>query len=101
MTTSADVSLRELDGLDLLRDIPGRMLHVTADGAAWSAVPVPDLPPRELLELYYWMTLTRAVDIEIVKLSRKGLAFGKHLMCTGNDIHESPRSTAWPFTAEE
>jgi hypothetical protein len=29
VTTSADVSLHELDGLDLLRDIPGRMLQVT------------------------------------------------------------------------
>ena len=31
------------------------------------------------------MVLTRATDREITKLSRKGLAMGKHLMCTGNE----------------
>jgi 2-oxoisovalerate dehydrogenase E1 component len=89
MSTSANGTLvswfRDLDDLDLTRDLEGRSLRVTVDGVSWEPTRLPDLPAERYLELYYHMALTRAVDRDIVKLSRKGLAFGKHLMCTGNE----------------
>jgi 2-oxoisovalerate dehydrogenase E1 component len=77
--------LRDLNALDLARDLEGRTLRVTADGISWEPARFPDLPAERYLEFYYHMALTRALDHDIVKLSRKGLAFGKHLMCTGNE----------------
>src|SRR5258708_25577917 len=77
--------LRDLNDLDLTRDLEGRSLRVTVDGISWESPRVLDLPAERYLEFYYHMGLTRAVDREIVKLSRQGLAFGKHLMCTGNE----------------
>src|SRR5258706_459681 len=71
--------------LFLTRDLEGRLLRVTVDGISWESARLPDVPTERYLEFYYHMALTRAVDGEIVKLSRKGLAFGKHLMCTGNE----------------
>jgi 2-oxoisovalerate dehydrogenase E1 component len=78
-------SFRDLADLDLTRDLDGRVLEVTADGVSWQLRRPWELSTERLLDLYYYMVLTRAVDREIVKLSRKGLAFGKHLMCTGNE----------------
>src|SRR5258708_4119946 len=77
--------LRDLNDLDLTRDLEGRSLRVTVDGISWESPRLPEMPAERYLEFYYHMALTRAVDREIVKLSRKGLAFGKHLMCTGNE----------------
>jgi 2-oxoisovalerate dehydrogenase E1 component len=78
-------SFRDLEDLDLAKDLDGRVLQVTIDGVIWHTRRSSDLSTERLLKLYYFMVLTRAVDREIVKLSRKGLAFGKHLMCTGNE----------------
>jgi 2-oxoisovalerate dehydrogenase E1 component len=85
LNTSAVGSFRDLTSLDLAHDLDGRVLQVSADGVSWQPNRPCELPIERLLELYYYMALTRAVDREIVKLSRKGLAFGKHLMCTGNE----------------
>jgi 2-oxoisovalerate dehydrogenase E1 component len=78
-------ALRALEGLRLEREVQTRCLRIAADGITWEPVPAASLDAARLLDLYYYMALTRAVDREIVKLSRKGLAFGKHLMCTGNE----------------
>ena len=78
-------STRDLAHLDFFRDLKGRVLHVTSEGPSWEPRPVPDLSAPRLLELYHHMVLTRGVDREIVKLTRKAIAFGKHLMCTGNE----------------
>ncbi len=78
-------SFRELADLDLARDLDGHVLRVTADGLTREPRRTPSLPASQLLELYYHMGLTRAVDRELVKLMRKGFAFGKHLTCTGNE----------------
>lgn len=73
--------LREVDWA-----LEQRSLRVSLDTVAWEPVPSIEAMPRErLLTFYYQMALTRSVDREIVKLSRKGLALGKHLMCTGNE----------------
>jgi 2-oxoisovalerate dehydrogenase E1 component len=84
-TTVADV-YREIEELDPIRDLEDRSIHLTTDGVSWSPAPaLDDFSRSQLLRLYYQMSLTRAVDFEIVKLMRQGLAFGKHLMCTGNE----------------
>jgi pyruvate/2-oxoglutarate/acetoin dehydrogenase E1 component/TPP-dependent pyruvate/acetoin dehydrogenase alpha subunit len=92
VTTSSGVTvstvartLRDLQSIDFTRDLLRRTIRITSDGVSIVAAPESRLSSSELLELFYYMTLTRAVDLEIVKLSRKGLAFGKHLMCTGNE----------------
>jgi 2-oxoisovalerate dehydrogenase E1 component len=85
MNTTVFTSWDQLAELDVANDLNGRVLHVSAEGVSWIPRVSPDLSPSRLLELYYYMALTRAVDREIVKLLRKGLAFGKHLMCTGNE----------------
>jgi len=38
MNTSALPGYRELENVDLLRDLDGRSLHVTADGFSWHEV---------------------------------------------------------------
>lgn len=43
------------------------------------------LDKNECLNLYYWMRMTRAVDEKITVLYKQGKAFGKHLLCTGNE----------------
>lgn len=81
----AMAALRDLEPLHFERDLQQQVLRVTADGVRWQSLPAGSLETSQLLDLYYYMALTRVVDQEIVKLSRKGLAFGKHLMCTGNE----------------
>src|SRR5579864_4426154 len=78
-------SFRDLEDLNLTRDLDDRVLRVTVDGPSWQSRGPCELPTERLLELYYFMALTRAIDREIVKLFRKGRALGKHLMCTGNE----------------
>ena len=76
----------ELEQIDVARDLDQKSLHVSPSGLSW--VPVPTLggySKEHLLQLYYFMSLTRATDIEIVKMSRKGIALGKHLSCAGNE----------------
>lgn len=85
VTDSATVATcRDVQALDVTRDLDGRVLHVTADGLEWMT-PADTLPGRRLLDAYYYLVLTRAVDREIARLVRKGVALGKHLMCTGNE----------------
>ena len=85
MNPSVVSSWDRLADLDVVRGLDGRVLQVTSEGLSWEPFVSPDLSSERLLELYSFMALTRAVDREIVKLLRKGLAFGKHLMCTGNE----------------
>ena len=68
-------SFGDVAGLEVA-DLEGRVLQVTSDGISWRPCGAPNLSLDRLLELYYYMRLTRAVDREIVKLLRKGLAFG-------------------------
>lgn len=81
----APQSLRSLSDVDVARDLKHRVAHITLDGVTWAQTNIRNLENSQLIDLYYYMLLTRAVDTEIVKLTRKGLAFGKHLLCTGNE----------------
>jgi pyruvate/2-oxoglutarate/acetoin dehydrogenase E1 component/TPP-dependent pyruvate/acetoin dehydrogenase alpha subunit len=74
-----------LDAIDVARDLDGQVLRITRDGVSSAPIDRDRFSRTDLSKLYSYMALTRAVDREIVKLSRKGLAFGKHLMCTGNE----------------
>ena len=77
---------QELEQIDVTRDLEQKSLHVSASGLSWVPVPVIDgYSNDQLLRFYYHMSLTRATDLEIVKMSRKGIAQGKHLPCTGNE----------------
>src|SRR5262245_2201228 len=85
ISTLADI-YPELQQVDVVRDLEQKSLYVSTRGLSW--VPAPTLEAcsrEELLQLYYFMSLTRATDLEIIKMSRKGLALGKHLPCTGNE----------------
>lgn len=85
ISTLADI-YQELEHVDVARDLDQKSLHVSTSGFAWIPAPLLDgYSKPELLQLYYFMSLTRATDLEIVKMSRKGLALGKHLPCTGNE----------------
>lgn len=85
LSSLADI-YQELEQIDVARDLDQKSLHVSTRGLTWVPAPVLDgFSKEELLRLYYYMALTRATDIEIVKMSRKGLALGKHLPCTGNE----------------
>jgi len=85
ISTLADI-YSELEQVDVTRDLDQKSLHVSASGLTWVPAPALDgYSKDQLLQLYYYMSLTRATDIEIVKMSRKGIALGKHLPCTGNE----------------
>ena len=76
----------ELEQVDVTRDLNQKSLHISTSGLLWKPAPVLDnFSKEQLLEFYYYMSLTRAADIEILKMSRKGIALGKHLPCTGNE----------------
>ncbi len=80
------MSFSELSNLDYVKDLPGRSLLITTDGFEWRNTKALESYPRDLLlTFYYWIALTRGVDTEMVKLSRKGLALGKILRCIGNE----------------
>ena len=77
---------READQVRVPDDLETRSLQISSAGVSWRAAPhVGDFPKPVLLKLYRDMALTRATDREMVKFLRKGLAYGKHLMCTGNE----------------
>ena len=77
---------REVEHVDVPADLEHRSLHLSSDGLTWHDAPqIEDFPKPVLLKFYRDMALTRATDHEIVRFMRKGLAFGKHLMCTGNE----------------
>src|SRR5215831_13445761 len=86
MISTVPESYSDLERIDVSRDLQHRSLSVSADGAAWLDAPDMGAYTRdELLHLYYLMDLTRATDEEITKMSRKGLAYGKHCSCRGNE----------------
>lgn len=85
LSTLADI-YQELGQIDVSRDLDQKSLHVSTSGLSWIPAPLLDgYSKTDLLQLYYFMSLTRATDLELVKMSRKGLAPGKHLPCTGNE----------------
>jgi 2-oxoisovalerate dehydrogenase E1 component len=104
LSTIADI-YQELERVDVSRDLDLKSLHVSTAGLAWVPAPLLDgYAQKELLELYYFMSLTRATDLEIIKMSRKGLAVGKHLPCGGNEATAvgatcALRTTDWVATA--
>jgi 2-oxoisovalerate dehydrogenase E1 component len=76
----------ELEAIDVFRDLRLKSLHVSSAGFSWLKPPaIATYSRNELLHLYYLMSLTRATDVEIFKMSRKGLAYGKHCSCRGNE----------------
>ncbi len=100
---STDVR-HELEGVNLAEALDGRILCVSTDGIRWQAASSPSLTRTQRLDLYYYMAMTRAVDYEIVKLMRKGFAFGKHLMGVGNEATAvgaayALRSDEWAMVA--
>lgn len=94
-----EYALHELEDLDVTRDLTDRVLRVSWKAVSWEPAPVPSLSRAKLRDLYYYMALTRAVDHEIVKLSRKGIAFGKHLLCSG--MEASAVGAASALTGDE
>jgi 2-oxoisovalerate dehydrogenase E1 component len=85
VNTTVVSTYRDLADLDIARDLDGHVLRVTSGGLSYERRAPSDFTTDQLLQFYYHLALTRAVDREIVKLSRKGLGLGKHLMCTGNE----------------
>src|SRR5262250_154682 len=80
VNTTVVSAYRDLADLDIARDLDGHVVRVTSAGLSYERRAPCDFTANQLLEFYYHLALTRAVDREIVKLSRKGLALGKHLM---------------------
>ena len=77
---------REVDQIRVPDDLEYRSLQLSSSGVAWHETPhIEDVPRAVALKLYRDMALTRTTDREILKFLRKGLAYGKHLMCTGNE----------------
>ncbi|MDO8558527.1 MAG: thiamine pyrophosphate-dependent enzyme [bacterium] len=81
----------QLERLDRVYGLVDRSLHVfTGEHPSWEWIDVPSscalgLAPEQHLELYGFMLLTRATDEKLRTLSLQGLAFGKHLMSSGNE----------------
>src|SRR5690242_2412514 len=86
MISTVTDSYAELEKIDVSKDLRQKSLHVSAEGLSWLTTPAATTYTREeLLHFYYLMELTRATDQEITKMSRKGLAYGKHCTCRGNE----------------
>ncbi len=86
MITESVGSFDILASLDRSRDLSGRSVKITLSGASWETRrKIQSYSKTELLDFYYYLVLTRAVDDEMVKLHRKGFALGKVLRCTGNE----------------
>jgi pyruvate/2-oxoglutarate/acetoin dehydrogenase E1 component/TPP-dependent pyruvate/acetoin dehydrogenase alpha subunit len=86
---------REVEQVDVPADLEHRSLQLSSGGVTWRDAPrIEDYPKPLVLKLYRDMALTRATDREIVSFTRKGLAFGKHLMCTGNEATAVGAATA-------
>lgn len=79
---------RTLTKVNPVKDLNNTSVHISSKGIDW--IPAPSsgsagLSPPQLLNLYYYMSLTRKVDEELAKLSLQGIAFGKHLPGIGNE----------------
>lgn len=78
----------ELLNINPARDLEKRSAYISSRGIDWINAPRIEstgLNPSQILDLYYYMALVRRVDQELAKLSRQGIAFGKHLPSTGNE----------------
>src|SRR5262245_563454 len=85
----------EIQQIDPRKDLQGKSLRVSTAGVSWLNAPdIAAYSREELLRLYYLMALTRATDQEITKMSRKGLAYGKHCPCRGNEATAIGAATA-------
>lgn len=73
---------------DPIKDLNERSVYISSRGIDWIPAPIlksAGLSLQQLMDLYYYMVLMRRVDKEILNMSRKGMAFGKHLPGTGNE----------------
>lgn len=90
-TISASTIYKNLKHLDQARGFDEQLLHVSTEipyFLEWLPAPTLDsvgLEKKQLLDLYYYMSLTRELDRAIEKLTSQGRAFGKHLMSAGNE----------------
>lgn len=78
----------ELLNINPIKDLEEKSVHISSKGIDWISTPRIEsagLNPLQMLDLYYYMALVRRVDQELAKLSRQGIAFGKHLSSTGNE----------------
>lgn len=82
----------ELEHLDLTRDLESRYFHVSREDFSFHDLVgseiqnrISDLDKTQLLDLYYFLMLTRGTDEAISKLCLQGIAFGKHLLSKGNE----------------
>jgi len=88
MGRSFEEDYENLIRIDPVKDLDDKSVWISSKGIDW--IPTPPLEslglsPPQLLDLYYYMALMRRVDKEITNMSRKGMAFGKHLPAMGNE----------------
>ena len=75
LSSLADI-YQELEQIDVTRDLDQKSLHVSAAGLSWVPAPVLDgFSKEQLLQLYYFMGLTRATDLE-TKLATEAKSWG-------------------------
>jgi len=100
MTKESADTFEILSSLDRSRDLTGRSIRITMSGASWETRrKIQSYSKAELLDFYYYLVLTRAVDDAMVKLHRKGFALGKVLRCKGNEA--SAVGAAFPARQDE
>ena len=88
MERSFEEDYRALTSINPVTDLNTSSVHISSAGINRIPAPLPEslgLSPPQFLELYYYMALMRRVDREILNMSRKGMAFGKHLSGIGNE----------------
>lgn len=74
--------------VDPAKDLDDKSVRISSAGIKWMSVLGPEslgLSSAQMLDFYHYMALMRRVDREIISLSRKGMAFGKHLPGIGNE----------------
>jgi 2-oxoisovalerate dehydrogenase E1 component len=76
-----------LEEVHLPGGLSDKSFHISTDGIKIQPVSndISGFSKSLLFDLYRNMVITRLTDQEILKFSRKGMAFGKHLMSTGNE----------------